>query len=159
LTLLVGNASPLTDPVQCAGDPGEASRQSQGATIGGHKGGNAHQCGSLFGDQRTTGIAEAGGSAVGSTGAKDLIGDRGGSVKGDALRVGHYLEVNALQRIGQAIIEGSHSPSTDVAPPVFVTLGSGTQRWKGNLVDPAGEANPGNPDQGKMLTSSNTLKF
>jgi len=124
---LVGDSSPLMDPIQCAGDPSKSSGQSQGAPVGGHKRGNAHHGGILFGDQGAAGIAKASGSAAGRTGAQDLIGDGGGSVEGDTLVVGHYLKVDALQRIGESIAEGGHSPSTDICPPVLVALGSISQ--------------------------------
>lgn len=101
----------VADPVQVAGDAGEAIGQARGAAAGGHKGGDTDQLGAVVEDQWAARVAGAGGLAAGGGGADDVVGDHIGSIDAGALVTGDDLRVHAVQVVGDATAIARPAPS------------------------------------------------
>jgi len=157
LKRLIIDASLLLNPLQVLGDPGEASRSSDLAAVIGDKRGDSDELITLLGDQRTTGVALAGGLAVRSLHTDGVLGGRLRSVVGLTFRHGDHLQVHHSQVLHHiaAIVNGS--PAGGLNPTVLIGVIAIIQTGQLDLVDQAVEIHMGSPDQSQIVIESNVM--
>jgi len=141
----------VADPVQVSGDSGEASGPAGGASLTAAEGHDAHDAVALVQDQRTAGVAAAGGLAAVGVDADGVVRDVVATVVVAAVVVVQDLDVHAVQVVGQAAVVVGPTPAGGHCPPAGEAVVAIVVAGQLHLVDQAPEVHVGDADQGDVV--------